>query len=59
MKVRYSLKRTINTGNFENLVIEYELETEITNAEQHDELIAKVEKFIEDKDEEIRKQLEG
>jgi len=59
MKVRYAIRRTINCGNFENIVLEYELEEDVDGQQEHDALIESVEAFIEEKEEEIRKQLEG
>ena len=43
MKMRYSVTRVINCGNFESLRLEYELEGDIAKEE---EMVRKVEKFI-------------
>jgi len=56
MKIKYSIARVINTQNYENIRIEYELEGDIKDEQK---LIEKVEKFIEEKEKEIREQLDG
>lgn len=54
MKVRYAIRRTINLGNFENIVLEFELEGEYENMR---DIEAEVEDFIEHKEAEIRAQI--
>ena len=63
MKISYKVKRTINTGNYENIVIEYGLEEEVSRLGKSIEELSKymektVEDFIQDKEAEIRAQLE-
>ena len=61
MKLKYSVKRLINTGNYENIVIEVGVEKDDVSLGIRDkvmsELIAFVEKEVEKKEEEIREQL--
>lgn len=54
MQIKYAIVRTINTGDYENIRIEYSAEgPESSEAE----LIKKVEDFMENKEQEIREQI--
>lgn len=63
--ISYKVKRTINTGNYENVVIEYGIESEESGktAAQikaaSEVLKADVEAFMEKAEQELRSQLGG
>lgn len=63
--ISYKVKRTINTGNYENVVIEYGIESEEsgkTGAQikaASEVLKADVEAFMEKAEQELRSQLGG
>lgn len=61
MKIRYAVRRVINTGDFENIAIEFEMEGSLrlgqSEQELTAELVSKVEALIEAKEAEIRGQL--
>jgi len=58
MKVTYFVKRTINTGNYENVVITYGVEAETGSADTATQTKDTIEKLVEnwtaDKEKEVR-----